>query len=125
MLLADTSVWIQHFRENNRKLAESLRRGLVLMHPCVLGELACGNLKKRAGTLEDLQTLPPAFAASDDEVLSLIERRRLWGRGLGWVDAHLLAAALLSGCRLWTLDKRLAEAAGALGLSADSQGESL
>ena len=87
------------------------------MHPFVSGELACGNLKSRATILSDLHALPPAKVASNTEVLQLIEDRRLWGRGLGWVDVHLLASALLSHCGFWTLDKKLGEAAAELGLS--------
>ena len=117
MVLVDTSVWIAHFREGQPVLAELLSDGLVLMHPFVSGELACGNLKDRASILSDFRSLPSAQCASDIEVMSLIENRRLWGRGLGWIDAHLLAAALLSGCRFWTLDKRLGTAAAELDLS--------
>lgn len=87
------------------------------MHPFVLGELACGSFKNRAVILSDLQELPSANPASTAEALQLIEDRRLWGRGLGWVDVHLLASALLSDCGLWTLDKRLGRAAAELGLS--------
>jgi hypothetical protein len=90
--------------------------GLVLMHPFVCGELACGNLKNRQGILEDLNALPPAGLASHSEVLRLVEDRRLWGRGLGWVDVHLLASALLSNSRFWTRDTRLARTAQELGL---------
>jgi len=86
------------------------------MHPFVSGELACGNLKSREAILSDLHALPAAKLASHTEVLQLIEDRRLWGRGLGWVDVHLLASALLSHCGFWTLDKKLAEAAAELGL---------
>jgi predicted nucleic acid-binding protein len=117
MVLADTSVWIQHFRRGEPTLAGQLSDGLILMHPFVSGELACGNLKGRAAILSDLQTLPSAEPASNEEVLQLVEERRLWGRGLGWVDMHLLASALLSRCGLWTLDKKLGEAATELGLS--------
>ena len=116
MVLADTSVWIEHFRHREPTLADRLSEGLVLMHPFVSGELACGNLKDRAGILSDLQALPQSRLASNEEVLQLIEDRRLWGRGLGWIDAHLLASALLSNCRFWTLDVRLAKTAGELGL---------
>jgi len=116
MVLADTSVWIQHFRYGETTLADLLSDGLVLMHPFVWGELACGNLKDRAVILSDLRALPPAKAASNEEVLRLIDDRRLSGRGLGWIDAHLLASALLSHCRLWTLDKTLMQAAAKLGL---------
>jgi len=117
MVLADTSVWIQHFRRGEPALAAQLSDGLVLMHPFISGEQACGNLKGRAAILSNLQTLPPAELASHKEVLQLIEDRRLWGRGLAWVDMHLLASALLSRCGFWTLDKKLAGAAVELGLS--------
>jgi predicted nucleic acid-binding protein len=117
MVLADTSVWIQHFRRGEPQLAAQLTEGLVLMHPFVLGELACGNLKHRAKILSDLQELPPAKLASTAEAPRLIEDRRLWGRGLGWIDVHLLASALLSDCGFWTLDKSLAHAAAQLGLT--------
>ena len=117
MVLADTSVWIQHLRCGEQALADRLSDGLVLMHPFVCGELACGNLKDRAATLWYLRALPVVKPASDDEVLQLIDVRRLWGRGLGWIDAHLLASALLASCRFWTLDKSLARAATDLGLN--------
>jgi predicted nucleic acid-binding protein len=116
MVLADTSVWIEHFRHREPALVDLLSEGLVLIHPFVSGELACGNLKGRAAILSDLHALPPATLASNAEVLHLIEDRRLWGRGLGWIDAHLLASALLSNCRFWTFDIRLAKAAAELGL---------
>ncbi|MBL8292900.1 MAG: PIN domain-containing protein [Bryobacterales bacterium] len=116
MVLADTSVWIEHFRHREPALVDLLSEGLVLIHPFVSGELACGNLKGRAAILSDLHALPPAKLASNAEVLQLIEDRRLWGRELGWIDAHLLASALLSNCRFWTLDIRLAKAAAELGL---------
>lgn len=117
MILADTSVWIEHFRQGQPLLAEGLVNGLVLMHPFVSGELACGNLKNRAEVLSDLETLPPAILASNEEAARLLDERRLWGRGLGWVDVHLLASAMLSDCRFWTFDRRLALASEQLGLS--------
>ena len=117
MVLADTSVWVDHLRHSDPLLISYLSEGLVLMHPFVSGELACGNLKDRATTLFDLNALPLAKPASNAEVLQLIEDRRLWGRGLGWIDAHLLASALLSNCQFWTLDTRLARAGAELGLS--------
>jgi predicted nucleic acid-binding protein len=117
MALADTLVWIEHFRRGDARLANRLSEGLVLMHPFVSGELACGNLKDRSTLLSDLHAVPPAKAASNAEVLQLIEDRRLWGRGLGWIDAHLLASARLSNCQFWTLDARLARAAVEMGLS--------
>jgi predicted nucleic acid-binding protein len=116
MILADTSVWITHFRHGEPKLAERLSKGVVLMHPWISGELACGNLKSRKAVLSDLDALPSAQVGSDAEALALLENRKLWGRGLGWIDIHLLVSALLSTCQLWTFDKRLAEAALDLGL---------
>lgn len=117
MVLADTSVWIAHFRERQPAPADLLCDGLVLMHPFVTGELACGSLRKRAVIPADLAALPSAARASDAEVIRLIENRKLWGRGLGWIDIHLLASALISHCQLWTLDKRLETVASELGLS--------
>src|SRR5262245_66400046 len=116
MVLADTSVWLEHFRRGEPSLVDRLSEGLVLMHPFVSGELACGSLKDRTAVLSDLLALPQAKVACNTEVLQFIEDRRLWGRGLGWIDAHLLASALLSNCRIWTLDVRLAKAAADLGL---------
>jgi len=117
MVLADTSVWIQHFRKGEPRLADRLPEGLVLMHPFVAGELACGNLRNRPAVLSGLHALPPATLATNAEVFRFIEQRRLWGRGLGWIDLHLLASALLSECQFWTLDTRLARAAKELGLT--------
>jgi predicted nucleic acid-binding protein len=94
-----------------------LSDGQVLTHPFVSGELACGNLKDRESILSGLNALPAAHMASHAEVMQLLDSRRFWGRGLGWIDMHLLASALLSRCQLWTLDKRLAEAAIELGVA--------
>lgn len=115
-VLVDTSVWIQHFREGDEVLARLLSDGLVLTHPFVIGELACGNLKNRQAVLSDLISLPSAIPAANPEVVQLIEDRKLWGRGLGFVDVSLLASALLSDCHVWSLDKPLNEAALKLGL---------
>jgi predicted nucleic acid-binding protein len=116
MILADTSVWIQHLRRGEAALEDRLSEGLIIVHPFVTGELACGNLKRREVILADLAALPAARTATDNEVRELIERQRLWGRGLGWIDMHLLASALISGCKLWTLDGELHDAAAELGL---------
>jgi predicted nucleic acid-binding protein len=116
MILVDTSVWIGHFRLGDAALVQMLEAGLVLTHPFVLGELASGNLRNRADTLRLLRALPRATAATDDEVNVIIDGRKLWGKGIGWIDAHLLAAALLSGCNLWTLDGRLDAVASAVGV---------
>ena len=90
--------------------------GRILTHPFVIGEIACGNLRQRGVILEALRELPSATVAAHDEVLRLVEERRLWGSGIGWLDAHLVASALLTGCRLWTLDRRLRRVAGVAGL---------
>jgi predicted nucleic acid-binding protein len=111
MVLVDTSVWVDHFRRGHSGLIEHLEEGAVLCHPFVVGELACGNIKKRSEILNLLQALPEATVADQDEVLHLLQEWRLFGRGLGWVDAHLLASARLSHCSLWTLDKSLEKAA--------------
>jgi predicted nucleic acid-binding protein len=116
MVLADTSVWIDHFRRHRPSLAALLDRALVLMHPFVLGELGCGNLTNRTVILSSCAELPFAERATDEETLRLIDGRKLWGRGIGWIDAHLLASALLSNCELWTLDERLRRTAHAAGV---------
>ena len=111
MILVDTSVWVEHLRRGLPRLAKLLQEGEVLIHPWVIGELACGNLRNRQQVLDLLQGLPAATGASDAEVLLLIEGEQLIGRGIGYVDAHLVAAARLSHCRLWTQDRRLAAVA--------------
>jgi predicted nucleic acid-binding protein len=117
MILVDTSVWVDHLRKGDRGLAELLTASSVLMHRFVIGELACGNLRKRDQILALLKDLPRAAVATDDEVLFFIERHALMGRGLGYVDVHLLSSAALHGtARLWTRDKRLRAAADSLGL---------
>ena len=108
MTLVDTSVWIDHFRNGNPRLRELLEEGEVATHPMVLGELACGNLPRRVYTLRLLARLPRIAQAPDRLVLQSIESRRLFGKGVGWIGAHLLTAALLSSVELWTLDRRLA-----------------
>ena len=124
MILVDTSVWVEHLRRGLPRLATLLQEGKVLIHPWVIGELACGNLSRRHQVLELLQGLPAATVASDAEVLLLIERKRLMGRGIGYVDVHLLASARLSHCRLWTQDRRLASVAQEQGLAIqDAQAE--
>jgi predicted nucleic acid-binding protein len=119
MILVDTSVWIAHLRARDEALAWYLEQGEVLMHPCVLGELACGNLRNRAELLSLLQRLPQSRCATDAETLYFIERRKLMGRGIGWVDAQLLASVALGGTQgLWTRDARLQRAAEDLGMAA-------
>jgi predicted nucleic acid-binding protein len=111
MILVDTSVWVNHFRQGNPRLSQALQDGEVFMHPFVMGEIACGNLRSRLKVLDDLQRLPSAIAADHREVLGFLEQHRLFGEGIAWIDAHLLASARLSNCRLWTLDTHLLKAA--------------
>ena len=114
MILVDTSVWIEHLRRGSARLISLLYDEQVLCHPFIVGELACGTLRNRPEILSMVRALAEARAAEQEEVLRLLEARHLYGRGLGWVDAHLLAATLLTGCTLWTLDKPLRRAAAAL-----------
>jgi len=116
MILVDTSIWIEHLRSDLPQLAERLERGEVATHPWVIGELACGNLQKRQTVLGLLSALPRVVTATDHEVLLTIENRRLMGRGIGFIDAHLLTSALLSNTALWTKDRRLSAVAHNLGL---------
>ncbi len=111
LLLADTSIWVRHFRTENTLFKGFLEEGVVLMHPCVRCELALGSMKNRAQILSLLATLPESAVASNEEVLYVIEKKGLWGMGIGWVDAHLLAATrMTSSCSLWTLDGPLRKA---------------
>jgi len=114
MVLVDTSVWVSHLRDGNSELANLLNDGRVLCHPLIVGELACGNLKDRAVVLSFLQLLPMSIEAEHDEVLSFIENNSLMGKGMGYVDAHLITSAVLAGVPIWTLDKKLAQAADSL-----------
>lgn len=111
MFLVDSSVWIGHLRAASAELRDLLTDGLVLIHPFVIGELACGSMKNRHRILADLNELPLAISATHEEVMGLLDRQKLSSKGIGWVDAHLIASALLSDCRLWTLDARLGSAA--------------
>jgi predicted nucleic acid-binding protein len=112
VILVDTSVWVHHLRALDKALVRLLDLGLVLGHPFVTGELALGNLRQRDLILSDLQDLPQARVATNEEVLQFIDRHRLYGIGIGYVDAHLLASVRLTvGASLWTRDKRLQAAA--------------
>ncbi|WP_414692447.1 type II toxin-antitoxin system VapC family toxin [Phenylobacterium sp.] len=117
--LVDTSVWVEHLRSRSAALVGLLERGAVLMHPFVLGEAALGNLSQRGLVLEALANLPMATVANDREVLGYINAARLYGLGIGYVDAHLLASVRLTPeASLWTRDRRLEAAAETLGLRA-------
>jgi len=121
-ILVDTSIWVHHLSRGESRLAALLEAGEVLCHPFIIGELACGRLANRDEILDLLAALPQAGVAGHTEVLHLIEEHRLYGRGLGWVDIHLLGSGLLSSCSLWTSDKALHDASGRLGLAADLHG---
>ena len=107
MVLVDTSVWIEHLRKRNRTLIALLEQEEVLLHPFVLGELACGNLGNRREIIALLHALPVITKADDDEILFFVDRHGLMGRGVGLIDMHILASCKLEGAKLWTRDKRL------------------
>jgi predicted nucleic acid-binding protein len=117
MTLVDTSIWVNHLRRPHPGLIELLEERAAGIHPFVIGEIACGNLKNRSFTLEALERLPQARIARESEVRHLLESNRFWGTGLGWVDLHLLAAARLAGWELITADKVMARAAEKLGIA--------
>lgn len=120
MILVETSIWIDHLRSRDETLAERLNRREILIHPYVIGELALGHMGPRAEILTMLQDIPQVATATESEVLHLIESTVLFGTGIGYVDAHLLAAVKLRpGTRLWTRDKRLLAVAARLDLAAD------
>lgn len=111
MILVDTSVWVDHFRKNNQQLVGLLEEGVVLCHNMIIGELACGYLKNRNQIIDLMQSLPKTDHAADEEVLTYIETNKIYGKGLGWVDLHLLVSTILEQAKLWTLDKKLAKVA--------------
>lgn len=116
-VLVDTSVWVSHFKSANPGLVALMASDAVLMHPMVLGEIACGTPPDRARTLSDLEELAQVHLATIPEVLAFIDRERLYGKGCGLVDLVLLASTLMTpGAMLWTMDKRLADLAEPLGV---------
>jgi predicted nucleic acid-binding protein len=121
MILVDTSIWIDHLRASDEQLARLLETGQVLAHPFVIGELALGNLRNRDAVLGALQDMPQAAVATEPEVLRFIGEKCLFGLGIGYIDAHLLAAVLLTpGSLLWTRDKRLLAASSRLSIAANA-----
>lgn len=120
MILVDTSIWIDHIRRPNSRVIGLLDAQQVCVHPWVVGELACGNLADRANTLYLLRSQPQVAVASDDEVLFFIEKHGIAGKGVGYLDMHLLAAAALGGVKIWTRDRRLREVAALLELNASA-----
>lgn len=121
LTLVDTSVWVRHLHRSDPKLVSALDEGLVATHPFVIGELACGTMQRRGEFLDLLARLPRLDPVDHEEALHLVDTRHVWGRGLGWVDVHLLAAAIVGDASLWTADRRLAEAAADLGVPARPQ----
>ncbi len=117
MVLVDTSVWVEHLRQGTVGLEKQLQEGRVCCHPFIIGELACGNLKNRSIILSLLQALPQAIWAEHEEVMHFIENYSLMGKGLGYIDMHLLASARLTQVPLWTLDKKLNVVVEELGLA--------
>jgi hypothetical protein len=117
MVLVDTSVWVAHLRRGDIGLEALLNEGHVVCHPFIVGELTCGNLKNRSEILSLLQALPMATPAEHEEVMQFIENYSLMGKGLGYLDMHLLASAILSRVPLWTLDKKLKQVSLKLGLA--------
>ena len=117
MVLVDTSVWVSHLRHGNEDLQELLHDGEVVCHPFIVGELACGNLKNRQEILTYLQSLPMTILAEDEEVLKFIVVHQMMGKGLGYIDVHLIASALLTDIFLWTFDKTLDTFSKKIGLS--------
>jgi predicted nucleic acid-binding protein len=119
MVLVDTSVWVRHLRDGDPELRRLLHDGHVMCHPYIVGELACGNMKNRNEILSLMRFLPQATQAQHEEVLLFIESHHLMGKGLGYVDVHLSASALLTGVPCWTYDKRLNDANEMLGIRYD------
>lgn len=107
MLLVDTSVWIEFLRKGDPLLRDLLNEAKVYTHPFIIGELRLGNISKRKKFLQLIEDLPQSARATDKEVTFLIEENKLYGRGIGYTDAHILASSIISNCPLWTLDKRL------------------
>ena len=117
MVLVDTSVWVEYLRNGNVRLETLLEEGHVVCHPLIVGELACGNLKNRAEILSLLQALPVATHGEHEEVMKFIEDHALMGKGLGYIDIHLIASAILTEIPLWTVDKKLNEISSKLGMA--------
>jgi predicted nucleic acid-binding protein len=120
VILVDTAIWIDHFRSADATLVDLLNSGRVMTHPFIVGELALGQLRRREAVLTELTNLPATQRVNDDEVLRFVERHALYGQGIGFVDAHLLASVrLTAGASLWTRDARLDKVARKLDLSAE------
>ena len=117
MVLVDTSIWIDHLRKSISLLEDFLLEEKVAIHPMVIGEIACGNLSNRDEIISLLNALPKVIEATNDEVHFLIQSKQLYGKGLGWIDVHLLASCSISKISLWTRDKRLEKEGQRIGIS--------
>jgi len=117
MVLVDTSIWVEHLRAGHSGLEALLEEGKVACHELIIGELACGSIKNRREILPLLQALPRVVEAEHDEAMRFIDRHRLIGKGLGFIDVHLMVSALLSDTPLWTLDKALKAESSRLGIA--------
>ena len=111
LVLADSSIWVTHFKEGQKHLTQLLEQGLIACHPYIIGELACGSLKKRREIIQLLEALPVVDVLDNTEIIEFIESRKLMSIGIGYVDIHLLGSSLLSNTPLWTFDKALVKAA--------------
>ena len=118
-VLVDTSVWIKHLREGDKKLVRLLEQGLVACHPFIIGELACGGIKNRHEIISLLNDLPSTNILDHYDIMEFIEYRKIMNQGIGYVDVHLLASALVSGTPLWTFDKALKKVANQLSIEYD------
>jgi predicted nucleic acid-binding protein len=116
MVIVDTSVWVSHLRHGNSRLQKLLQEGRVASHPFIIGELACGNINNRTEIISLMQSLPMLDVVEHEELLLFIEHNKMMGTGLGFVDVHLLAAAMLAGIPLWTQDKKLKQACSRLSI---------
>ncbi|MBA7500301.1 MAG: PIN domain-containing protein [Clostridia bacterium] len=116
MVLVDTSVWVSHLRDSHPRMVSLLNDGDVVCHPFIIGELSCGNLTNRSEILSLLHSLPMVDQVEHEEVLQFVEINDLMGRGLGYVDVHLLASAVLFGASIWTLDRKLRVVSSELGV---------
>lgn len=117
MILVDSSVWIDHFRNNNALLSTHLANGAIVMHEFILGELAIGNFKNRKIILSLLDSIPKLSKLTYDEFIYFLEKNSFYGKGVGFVDIHLLGSTKLAGVKIWTLDKRLLKLANSLNLN--------
>ncbi|MBN1832859.1 MAG: PIN domain-containing protein [Deltaproteobacteria bacterium] len=120
-ILVDTSIWIKHLREGEKRLAQLLEQGLVACHPFIIGELACGGMKNRHEIMSLLNDLPTTEILDNDDIMEFIEYRKMMNKGIGYIDVHLLASALISETPLWTFDKALEKVAKRLSIEYDIQ----